>query len=91
MILEVTLHCEGFKRCHVAAVCSVPPGSVSGASPPGVPPAAPPSVYVHRGDGGGGDLIQDANHVGGDVHEPLLEDQDEWVFLVVKTKKMVTS
>lgn len=39
------------------------------------------SVHIHRGERRGGDLIQDAAHVTGDVHEALLVHQDEGVFL----------
>lgn len=44
-----------------------------------LPPAT--SVHVHRRDGRGGDLIQDATYVTGDVHEALFIHQNEGPFL----------
>lgn len=55
--------------------------SVQPTTCPPPPPASANSVDIHGGDGGGGDLIQDATHVRGNIHEALLVHQDEGVFL----------
>lgn len=49
--------------------------SSRGTLPPGT------SVHIHRRDGRGGDLIQDATNVTGHIHESLFIHQNEGMFL----------
>lgn len=53
--------------------------SVASKSSGAPPPAA--SVHVHWRDRRGGNLIQDATHIGGDVHKTFLIHQNEGMFL----------